>query len=617
MKLTLRRAGLLLILLSLWAGHAPESGVAQVDAAGAPEAPAASESEAEPAAETPTAPSATSNRAAGQPAPRLSSLPGGANVAVIPIEGMIYDFTLESLQRRVDRALANGASVIVIEIDTYGGVVTAALDISKYLKDPTAVPVPTVAWVNDKAYSAGIIIASACDEIVMSPASATGDCAPIMYGQNLAPTERAKAYSPIATEFRNSAQSHGYTYATFHAMCVLGIDLYLIENPDTGQRLVVNQADYAVMVEGDKEARDGIRVESQAPAGGGGGGFLTLPGSRDDSGGGTVTTYNLAASNQAGPGDLGNWEPVEVLPSGNRAPGGRIHAGTGMLFTPDATLARDIGLSRATIANDGELQRYLGAASVTRVDPTWSEDLAKFLTQMWVRALLVVILAVGAYLELQAPGLGLPGAVALIALFGLFGAPMIIGLADLWHVLLFLAGLALLVAEVTLTPAFGVLGISGIILMLAALVLSVVPTGGGVLPAAGTWDQATSALLASLIGLVGAAVGLIALVHYFGHIPGLNRLLLTDTPVDAGPATATSPGAYPGKLSGSDVLGDGQLKVGQTGRVVSTLRPSGEAEFDGHTVDVVSIGPFVDPGTAVRITEVGRFTITVEPVGES
>jgi membrane-bound serine protease (ClpP class) len=124
-------------------------------------------------------------------------------------------------------------------------------------------------------------------------------------------------------------------------------------------------------------------------------------------------------------------------------------------------------------------------------------------------------------------------------------------------------------------------------------------------------------LLASLIGLVGAAVGLIALVHYFGHIPGLNRLLLTDTPVDAGPATATSPGAYPGKLSGSDVLGDGQLKVGQTGRVVSTLRPSGEAEFDGHTVDVVSIGPFVDPGTAVRITEVGRFTITVEPVGES
>ncbi|MEM6459848.1 MAG: hypothetical protein AAF710_10720, partial [Planctomycetota bacterium] len=160
MNLTLRRAGLLLIALAFLAGQAP---------------PPPEVSEAVPgqgAGEAEEASSASSSTAPTRP--RVSSLPSGANVAIIPVRGVIYDFTYESLQRRVDRAVNSGASVIVLEIDTYGGVVTAALDIAKYLKDPTRVPVPTVAWVNNKAYSAGIMIASACDEIVMAPASATG-----------------------------------------------------------------------------------------------------------------------------------------------------------------------------------------------------------------------------------------------------------------------------------------------------------------------------------------------------------------------------------------------------------------------------------------------------------
>ncbi len=589
---TLRRGLLLLVLLTLGLGTAPAedpSAIGEAEASSPGSGPAS----------------------LGVAPPPLSSLPGGANVAIIPIEGDIYDFTFDSLQRRGQRALDGGASVLVLEIDTYGGLVTSALDIAKFLKDPTQVPVPTIAWVNDKAYSAGILIAAACDEIVMSPASAAGDCAPIVYGQNLAPTERAKAYSPIATEFRNSAASHGYTYATFHAMCVLGIDLYLIENPSTGQRLVVNQADYAVMVEGDESAKDGIRVREPSGAGGGGG-ILSLPGSRD-AGAADVVNYNLAEANQAGPDDVGNWVPVTTLPSGANAPDGRIHQGANLLFTPDATLASDIGLSKATVANDAELQRYLSAASVTRIDQTWSENFAAFLTQMWVRVLLVVLLVVGAYLELQSPGLGLPAAVALVALFGLFGAPMIIGLADVWHVLLFMLGLGLVVAEVTVTPSFGVLGIVGIIVMLASLVLSVVPTGGGVLPAPGTWDTTMAALLSSVFGLVAAGIGVGLLIRFFGNVPGLNRLILQEQPLPSG----LGPDTPAPRVAGQSALGDGQIAVGQTGRVVSTLRPAGEAEFDGRVVDVVSIGPMIDAGSAVRVVEVQRFAITVEAVEPS
>ncbi len=604
MKHPFRRAGLLLILLGLMLGQAePVSPSSKTDAP----APLAAES-------TPQDSPAPNPASASPipPSPRVSNLPSGSNVAVIPIEGMIYGFTLESLQRRVDRAIAEGATVIVLQIDTNGGRVDAALDISRYFKDPTLVPVPTVAWIKPKALSAGIMIAAACDEIVMAPAAQTGDCAPIVPGMNLSPTERAKAFSPIASEFKNSAATNGYTYATFHAMCVLGVELYLIEHPDTGERLVVNQADYAVMVHGDLSASTGIPINSPANNASSPSLPLPLPGSGNSNSStpsNTSAPLDLAEATEFRPQDVGVWQPVTILPSGQTAPNGRIHSGVNLLFTTDNVLAADIGLSQATIQNDADLQRYLGAARVTRVNPTWSENFAGFLTQLWVRALLVVLLAIGVFLELQAPGLGVPGAVALVALAGLFGAPMIIGLADVWHILLFMVGLILLIVEFgTGGAAFGVLGIVGIIVMLAALVLSVVPTSGGVIPSASTWNELLAALLATLVGFVLSGVGIGVLIRYFGNIPRLNRLVLADAQANAHSVVE------PTHLAGDEVHGNGQIQVGHTGKVLSTLRPAGEAQINGQIIDVTSVGQFLDPGTPVRVVEVTRFSIVVDVI---
>ncbi|MEM7627354.1 MAG: NfeD family protein [Planctomycetota bacterium] len=633
MKYRFRRACLLVCLLGLLLGQAelpttPESAAPATDPADtvtptstaqesvAPETSEAASPTGAPDTPTPDAAAASTAPATPnpQPRPKLSNLPSGANVAIVSVHGDIYDYTFRSLQRRVDKALAAGATVIVLEIDTYGGLVTAALDIAKYLKDSSKVPVPTIAWINDKAYSAGIMIAAACDEIVMVPSSATGDCAPIAPGQNLAPTERAKVFSPIAREFQNSARRHGYTYATFHAMCELGVELYLIENPATGERKVVNQADYAVMVKGDASARAGIKISNEAPAAGTPSLPLPLPGGIGNSGGGGTTTFwGIAESTEAG-SDLGNWVPVTTLPSGNYAPDGRVHAGVGLLFTPDDVLAADIGLSQTTVADEAELQRYLGAATLTRFDPTWSENLAGFLSNnWWVRIVLIILLILGVFLELQAPGLGVPGAIALVALFGLFGAPMVIGLADIWHVLLFAVGLALLVIEITVTPTFGVLGIVGIIVMIASLVLAVVPSGGGIVPAPGMGDEILMGALTTITGFALAGVGVIVLINYFGKIPGLNRLVLANEPALAG----VGPDGQPVRIAGQAVLGDGRIVVGQTGTVVSTLRPAGAAEFDGQAIDVVSVGPMVDVGQTVRVTKVKRFGIVVEPVEEA
>ncbi|MEM6460100.1 MAG: NfeD family protein, partial [Planctomycetota bacterium] len=142
----------------------------------------------------------------------------------------------------------------------------------------------------------------------------------------------------------------------------------------------------------------------------------------------------------------------------------------------------------------------------------------------------------------------------------------------------------------------------------AALVLAVVPTAGGVLPTGGTWDQALASLMASLVGLLLAAVGLGVLFRYLGNVPGLSRLVLADAQANAATAPATP------HVAGMDVLGDGHIAVGDTGTVVSPCRPAGEANINGRLVDVTSNAGFLEPGTEVRVTETTRFSITVDTV---
>lgn len=533
-----------------------------------------------PTATQPSPPATQPDQAAGP-----GILPSGANVAVIRVEGLIYDFVLESLRRRVDRALQAGASVIVIELDTPGGTVDSALKISKYLK---TLPVPTVAWVRHEAYSAGIMIAAACDQIIMAPASATGDCAPIVPGQDLSPTERAKALSPILEEFRDSATANGYDYALFQAMCVLGVEVYLVENVHTGQQRLVNQADYAVMVRG-KEIADVIGSVGSTPA--------------DQVGGAGLTIATEA--------DRGRWRLVR-----------QIHDGR-TLLTLNQDRALEAGLSQATVANEAELQQFLNANGVARVDQSWSEDLAGFLTSPIVKGILIVALLLGAYIEFQTPGIGVAGLIALLALVTLLGAPFLVGLAEVWHLIVFLIGLALLLIELVFIPGFGLLGIGGVVLMFIGLVFIGVPTSGGSsfgpfrLPPPPMWNRLIQSIIYLMAGGLVSFIGFYFITRYFGRVPLLNRLILQDEqpPAMALPSGATASESPPAMhVSGDEVLGQGRLRVGDVGRVTTGLRPAGRAEFDGQIVDVVSLGQWIEPDQPVRIVEIHGNRIVVDTI---
>ncbi len=531
------------------------------------------------------------SRTAGPGVAALNALPSGSRVAIIPIEGMIYDFTLESLQRRVDRALAAGATVIVVELDTPGGVVTSAIDICKYLK---TLGVPTVAWINDQAYSAGTMIASACDFIVMSPSSTFGDSAPVTPAGDMAPTERLKALSPVLAEYKDNATANGYDYAAFHAMCVVGIELYYVENVATGERRIVNQTDFDILVN-DVPFDEAMATHVRADAG-------------DDE------VLQIARPTPTfGATESGAWRAVETLPSGTTLPNGLIHDGT-TLYTLSQSEAIDLGLAVKIVANDADLKSMLGAASITAVQQTWSESLAGFLTNPFVRGVLVLCVLVGAYVEFQSPGLGFPGGVAAIALVVLLGAPFVVGLAEVWHLLLMLIGIVLLAVELIATPTFGLLGIAGIVMILSGLALSIVPTGNSgplPLPAPGTGPLLLRSSVSTLAAFVIAGVAMAVLTRFYGSIPILNRLILTNEP--ANPPGVSAPRDA---IAGDHVFGGaGVVAVGVTGLVTeSGLRPSGRVEINGQLVDAVSTGDFLDPGTAVRVTEVSGNRVVVDTV---
>src|SRR5690606_16589585 len=89
-----------------------------------------------------------------------------------------------------------------------------------------------------------------------------------------------------------------------------------------------------------------------------------------------------------------------------------------------------------------------------------------------VRSVLILLILGGIYYELRTPGIGFPLAVSLIGAMMYFAPLYLEGLAANWEILLFFAGLVLLGLEIFVIPGFGVAGISGMVLMFGALVLS-------------------------------------------------------------------------------------------------------------------------------------------------
>jgi membrane-bound serine protease (ClpP class) len=461
----------------------------------------------------------------------------------IPIEGEINRALMTFVRRGVQEAESRKAGTIIFEIDTFGGRVDSALQIATLIGSvediETVAFVPAARAGTGVSWSAGSLIAFSCDRIYMAPGTSMGAAAPVYQtgeGTEMAPE---KVVSALRAQMAALAEKNGYPKGV--ALAMVDMDVELLEVYLGGQMIVATAADLPQL---ERRAREeGLELEK-----------------------GTV-----------------------ISPKGK-------------LLALTAGEMETYGVSSGTVANLQALADLLGipTGELRELSPSAPDRLVAFITSGAVTALLVLVGLVALYLEITSPGFGVPGTIAIIAFAVVFLGGALLGTAGSLEIVLFILGVILLVVEIFLIPGFGVVGISGIVLMIAALVLSrqqfIVPRFGW------QWDIFLRNLRNIGLAFLGSLVLVVVIFRSFRRVPLFRRLIL-ESAQDAGEGYTVQSADSGGGL------------IGRKGTALTALRPAGKAEFPGQpdteVLQVETDGEFIEPGAGVEIFEVNGNRVRV------
>jgi membrane-bound serine protease (ClpP class) len=130
----------------------------------------------------------------------------------VPVTGVVEMGLAPFIARSIGEAESAGATAVVLDIDTPGGRVDAAQQISDAIAEAE---IPVYAYVNRRALSAGALIALATRAVYMRTGSTMGAATPITGdGQ----TASEKIISAMRSEFRALAEAHGLDPRVAEAM---------------------------------------------------------------------------------------------------------------------------------------------------------------------------------------------------------------------------------------------------------------------------------------------------------------------------------------------------------------------------------------------------------------
>jgi membrane-bound serine protease (ClpP class) len=252
------------------------------------------------------------------------------------------------------------------------------------------------------------------------------------------------------------------------------------------------------------------------------------------------------------------------------------------------------GFARGVVNNAEELRERYGLARLEWVLPSTLERLTQWMTSIYVRGFLLVLILLGIYVEFHTPGVGVPGLAALICLAIFVGAPYLTGLANVWEILFIVAGLALLAVEVLVIPGFGVAGITGLVLLFLGLIATFAPDDPGrsfplYIPSAPDTINALKTGVATVAGsLVVSLLGMFMLARVLPQMTAF-RTIVPENPT-------------PEEVQIEDPY-RGAARVGDVGVAESSLRPAGKARFGSLLVDVVTQGELVQDGARIEVVE--------------
>ena len=479
---------------------------------------------------------------------------------IIPVREPITTKTYEAMRRKAARCRGKGADLVILDMDTWGGAVGAAMDITRMLKTDLS-DIYVVCYIRTRAVSAGSMIALACDEIIMNPVGKLGDSAPIIPGGKLEGVEREKIETVIREEFAESAKRNGYPVALAETLVSTKREAWLVRNETTGELRYVLKKDWRQKV-------------MNPPSGG------------DD----------------APPlGEARDWKYLNTI----------VPAGELLTMQPDRGM--ELGFVTKTIEADpddphGNILGEFAATSATVLSDSYVEQLVAFLTSMPVQTILGIVALMAIYSETQAPGLGVSAMVAIVAAGLLVGSHYIIGLAQVWEIALLIIGIGLILVEIFIIPGFGVAGIGGLLCCLISVFAMILPNAPGELPVPRTaldWSYLRAGMVSLLISISLGIVGIMLLMKYLPHTPLLNRLVLART----GPTEPDTSFTEDSPIR--------RIQPGDEGTVVGTCRPVGRVLFGDDLLDAVTEGGMIESGVKVRAIRRSGNCIVIEEVGEN
>ena len=452
------------------------------------------------------------------------------SVYVIPIKGAI-DLGLSGfIKRSLEEAEDNQASAIILEIDTFGGRVDAAVEICDYLEKIK--PIPTIAFIDDHAWSAGALISLACEKIIMSPGASIGSAEPRAMGfTGKDELTDEKTVSAIRAKFKALAEENDYP-----------INLAL------------------AMVDKDYEIKQ-VKIKDEIKI---------------------LTAEELQEIRQ-----LYRPRDIQII---------KTISAKGKLLNLTAGEAKEFRLAEEILNNRRAVLDYLGLSKkqVIQTQATWSEALVRFLTHPLLSPLLLTLGFLGILFELKIPGWGISGTLGLLFLGLFFWGHYLVGLANWTELVIFFLGILLLLLEIFVIPGFGITGISGIILILAGIFLSLVKH-----PLSAPKAQLAQAFYTLSFAIIITFAGLILSWKFLPRTGLWRRIILSSAETKKeGFQSATSRESYLGKM----------------GQSLTPLRPTGRAVIEGNRQDVITEGEFIDKDREIKVVKIEGNKIIVKEV---
>jgi membrane-bound ClpP family serine protease len=231
------------------------------------------------------------------------------------------------------------------------------------------------------------------------------------------------------------------------------------------------------------------------------------------------------------------------------------------------------------------------------------DDIEQFFQKPLVRMLLVMLGIIGLILEMKMPGVGIPGVIAAVCFVLYFWANSSVGHFMWLAILLFALGLVLICLEVFFLPGMAVFGISGVVLVVASLVLVTLEKAPSTTR---DWFELGTNLSLFTFVLIGGIAAAFFVARYLPQIPYANRLVLT-------PPTERPESPEAERASTSEAERNADL-LGAIGEAATTLRPAGKARFGDQFLDVIAEGSYVNAGKRVQVIEIEGNRIVVKEV---